>query len=649
MCGIAGFAAQTPLSTDDLEALGRATAAMKHRGPDGSGEYHSEDGLPASSGRVALAMRRLSIIDLAGGWQPLKNEDESIALVANGEIYNHVELRAELKARGHRLRTGSDCETMIHLYEDEGLDFVHRLRGMFAFALWDGPRRRLVLGRDRLGEKPLYFSFIDSRKLVFASEMRALLATGSVSTALDPVSVHDYLHYGWVPEPKTMLSSVRKLPPGHLLVIDAERWSWQERCYWRIEDAPKITDSPVERLRAELDEIGKLIVRADVPVGIALSGGFDSSLTAAIAASHSAAPLKAFTVGYEGSPGQDERSMAQAFAADLGLPFHPIEVRVADMVDSLPRLAPLRDDPIADISGHGYYVLSQQAREHGCPVLLQGQGTDELFWGYPWAAQAVAQNVRRMAGHPVGVLETLWANRPRGLSRPQLVRLTYFLGGILAGWRSLTPALSASGLLAAYDLNDSFQIGAHGTAPTYTRRFADRVAESNHRAADQFRPRSNDAPTDIQAIAALCRGYLLQNGIAQGDRLSMANSVELRLPLVDYRLVELAVGIQKHTPCHAQQPKQLLREAARDLLPSYVMNRPKRGFTPPVAQWLGALRDRYGSELVSGTLVGADLLDPRAAARLVRSRWRFGTANDLFFKYLNLEFWYRGMQSAAAV
>jgi asparagine synthase (glutamine-hydrolysing) len=317
------------------------------------------------------------------------------------------------------------------------------------------------------------------------------------------------------------------------------------------------------------------------------------------------------------------------------------------MVSSLPRLASLRDDPIADIAGHNYDVISQQARAHGCPVLLQGQGTDELFWGYPWATQAVAHSVRQRSGNPVGILEALWANRPRGWSRPQLVRLAYFLGGILAGWRSLSPALSGAGNqpLSAYALSDTYQIGVRGTPPTYTRRFAAQLAEYQHSEGESFRPRDHSIPADIQVIAALCRGYLLQNGIAQGDRLSMANSVELRLPLVDYRLVELAVGIQKTTPCYAAAPKQLLREAARGLLPNYVMDRPKRGFTPPVAIWLRALRQRYGNELATGALVSADLLDAAAAARLVASRWRFGTANDVFFKYLVLEYWYRGARS----
>jgi asparagine synthase (glutamine-hydrolysing) len=644
MCGIIGAAARAPLAIDEPDAVRRGAQAMYHRGPDGFGEYADS---PGARRHLYMAMRRLSIIDLSSGWQPLLNEDKTVAVIANGEIYNHVELRAELRARGHTLRTGSDCEVLVHLYEDYDLEFVHKLRGMFAFALWDARKRRLVLGRDRLGEKPLYL-YEQHERVRFASEMKALLATGGVPLSLDPESVHDYLHYGWVPEPQTIVRGVRKLPPGHLLVIDVDSWSRQELEYWRIEDATPVEGHASELLRAELDLIGKLIVRADVPVGIALSGGVDSSLTAAISAKHSTAPLQAFTIGYEGNPGQDERQMAKALAADLGLPFRPIEIAASDVVAAFPQVAVARDDPIADIAGHGYHVLSQQARSHGCPVLIQGQGGDELFWGYGWVVQAVKHSLRKRAGKPIGLLEALWASRPRGLSRPDLVGAAYFLGGLLAGWRSLSPGLtSPADQLVAYDLMDSYQVGSRGVRPTYTRRFAQQLAASTRHPRDLFRCLGHDTPVDVQIIAVLCRGYLLQNGLAQGDRLAMANSVELRLPLVDYRLVELAIGLQKAEPMYSQPPKLLLREAARELLPAYVFERAKRGFNPPVVRWLAALRAAFGEGLRNGALVDAELLDPRAADHLTASRWRFGTANDLFFKYLVLEHWYRGMRAIA--
>lgn len=645
MCGIAGVAGRGHLDERDYASVDRATQAILSRGPDGLGTYPSREAGLSGGSQVYLAMRRLSIIDLQGGWQPLFNEDRSVLTVVNGEIYNHVELRAQLTARGHRLHTASDCEVLVHLYEEYGLDFVQHLRGMFAFALWDVRCGRLVLGRDRLGEKPLYIKE-DAGRLWFASEMKSLLAAQATTPELDPLAVHSYLHYGWIPEPATMFASVRKLAPGHLLVVDVASWQIREHCYWRVEDVAPVQGDGVALVAEELETIGKLIVRADVPIGVALSGGFDSSLTAAMAARHSSQPVRTYSVGYAGSPAQDERQLAAVLARDLGLPFFSIEVRDEDMLDAFPSVAYLRDDPISDIAGYGYYALSERARDDGCPVLLQGQGVDELLWGYPWAVEAARQTQRRRQGSRVGFLEALWSQMPRRLSRPDLTRAAYLLTGALVPWRSLVPQERGHAMdLIAHDLTPTYQIGAWAAAPSYTREFAARVeATRPAQPRDFFSVQGDASSTDTQLLAVLCRGYLLQNGLAQGDRLAMANSVELRLPLVDYKLVELLVGLQKAQPLDKSKPKQLLRDAAEGLLPDYVARRPKRGFTPPVSRWTAALRGRYGRDLVEGCLVQDGVLDRRAAASLVGSANRFGTANDMFIKYLVLEFWLRGMR-----
>jgi asparagine synthase (glutamine-hydrolysing) len=594
-----------------------------------------------------MAMRRLSIIDLAHGWQPIKNEDETIAVIANGEIYNHVELRAELETRGHQLRSNSDCEVLPHLYEEHGLDFVHKLRGMFAFALWDGRMRRLVLCRDRMGEKPLYLH-VAPDGIWFASELKVLLATGQIPFALDAGAINSYLHYGWIPEPQTAVSGILKLPAGHQLVVEIEPWTRQQRCYWRLEDAPRLAGDPVELIRSELDTIGRQIVRSDVPIGVALSSGFDSSLAAALAVKYNSTQVHAFSIGYAGTPGQDERGMAARFADELGMKFHQLELTAHDMASHFPKLAFDRDDPIADMAGFGYFSLSKIARESGCPVLLQGQGGDELLWGYPWAKQAVLHSRRKFAGNPVGIFEALRAQLPSTWSRPQLVRFAYLLGGLLAGWRQLSPGrVSALQQLVAYDLSDPFQIGARGAGATFTRQFRADVDAGSFKPADFLRCLPDGCPIDIQIIALLCRGYLLENGLAQGDRLSMSNSVEVRLPLVDYRLAEILIGIQKNTPLYNDRPKRLLIEAAGGLIPEYVVNRPKRGFNPPVRAWVAALRDRFGSDLIDGRLVENRLLDRRAAAKLVGSKSPFSVEYDLFQKYIVLEFWLRGMQAVA--
>ncbi|HVP32979.1 MAG TPA: asparagine synthase (glutamine-hydrolyzing) [Steroidobacteraceae bacterium] len=646
MCGIVGLIRSGEITAADIAAVRGANSAMRHRGPDGEGEYGIGATALAGGRHLFMAMRRLSIIDLAHGWQPLFNEDRTIAVIANGEIYNYVELRQELLARGHRLQTHSDIEVIPHLYEEFGLDFVHRLRGMFALALWDASRRRLVLCRDRMGEKPLYL-YRDGAAIWFASELKVLLASGSVPCELDPAAIDSYLHYGFIPEPRTAVAGVRKLPAGHLLVVDAEPWSETEHCYWRIEDAPPLSGDVRERVRAELDVVGRQIVRADVPIGVALSGGFDSSLVAALAV-RNATDVHAFTAGYEGQPPQDERQLATRFAADLGMRVHELELSTSEMSERFPRLAFDRDDPVADIAGFGYYMLARRAHEAGCPVLLQGQGGDELLWGYSWAVNAVLHSERKIAGRPIGTLEALRGLLPTGLSRPQWVRFAYVIGGLLAGWRDPSPGRSsAPDQLVAYDLSDIFQIGAHAARATYARRFHERVLGSAARPADFQRRLGAEYPIDIQILALLCRGYLMEYGLAQGDRLSMASSVELRVPLVDYRLAETIVGLQKHKPLYRDRPKSLLIEAARDLVPDYVVHRPKRGFNPPVSQWIAALRLRFGPELASGALVATDVLDADSAIRLGRPTSRFDSGYDLFFKYLVLEYWYRGMREVA--
>jgi asparagine synthase (glutamine-hydrolysing) len=648
MCGIAGVVGRFELEEQDRQAVNASLAALIARGPDGLGTYGGPADAAQSRGRLYMGMRRLSIIDLEGGWQPLYNEDRSLALIANGEIYNYVELRSALIARGHRFQTDGDCEVILHLYEECGEALLQQLSGMFAFALWDVGKRCLLLARDRLGEKPLYLYEEDGR-LWFTSELRAMLATRRVPVTLDPRSVDDYLHYGWVPEPATMISGLRKLPPGEFIHVDVERWELRQHSYWRVEDVPAVTGDATEAIRSELERIGTQIIRSDVPIGVALSGGFDSSLTAALAARHSPAPVHAFSVGYAGTPGQDERELARALARDLSMPFHSIEIATADFVDDFPQVATLRDDPIADIAGHCYYALSRAARAEGCPVLLQGHGVDELLWGYQWSVQAVVQSMRKRAGHAVSWLEAMVGQLPRGFSRPALSRVAYLVGGLTSGWRTLTPgAHTPAGQLVAYDLSDTYQTGRRGAPGTYTKDFASRLADAGGSRPHALFERANQTATvDIQMIALLCRGYLLQNGLAQGDRLSMANSVELRLPLIDHRLVELLVGLQKTRPAYADSPKQLLREAARGLLPDYVFKRPKRGFNPPVSVWTRALRERYADALCDGALTGTKLLDPGAARRLTPSGNRFGTHNDLFVKYLVLEFWLRGAQAFA--
>jgi asparagine synthase (glutamine-hydrolysing) len=601
MCGICGsIRADRPA---DPAPVQRMRQALVHRGPDGEGQL--------LSGRVALGVRRLSIIDLNGGWQPLYNEDRSVALVMNGEIYNYVELRRQLAARGHRFRSEVDCEVVVHLYEDYGLDFVQHLRGMFAIALWDQRRGRLVLARDRIGEKPLYLYEADGL-LLFASELKGLLASGLVPFELDPVAVDLFFHYQYVPEPRTALKGVRKLPAGHLLVVDTEPWTVSTPCYWRLQDAPPLDGDPGELLIDELLAISEIIVRADVPLGIALSGGLDSSSVAALLARERPGGLHAFSVGYQGSPRFDERAAAKAVAEHLRLPFHDVELGVADVVASFPSLVVSWDDPIADMAGYGYRAIMQLARAHDVPVIFQGQGGDELFWGYPYVREAVEDSLRRVAD---------W-DRAR------------------AGPDALPP-----GQISFYDLTPEFQLAQARMAALYQPEFAAAVRYAGPTSLFRLSPPWEHP--DVQVTKGIMEIYLLENGVAQGDRLSMASSVELRLPLLDYRFVETVVGLRKTRSDHRLPPKAWLRAALRHSLPEWVTNRPKQPFSTPFLDWCLALLASYGEQLDDGYLVQAGVLRGEAAKELRCQTYPTGPAASLAFKALVLEFWCRLLGTGA--
>ncbi len=617
MCGICGIVTGEPLAPELVAPVRRMNAAQAHRGPDGEGEHRDAHAL--------LAMRRLSIIDPIGGAQPLYNEDRSLALIANGEIYNAPELRRALEQAGHTFRTGSDCEVIPHLYEEHGLDCVRHLRGMFAFALWDASRRRLVLARDRMGEKPLYLHEQPGR-LLFASELKSLLQSGLVPFALDPQAIDQYFHYQFVPEPRTPIRNVRKLEAAHVLVVDTDPWNVADHCYWRMEDAPPIEADPVVVLRERLDDIGSLITRADRKVGVALSGGLDSSLVAALAARKNDTALQAFSVGYEGRPASDERHDAQALARHLGLPFHEIEVDTRSVVEFFPELNYWRDDPIADIAGHGYYAVMRLAREHGVPVMLQGQGGDELFWGYPALREAALATQDKQKRSGAFTLHSSPFTLPRLLSRI----------------RGRNGKSGPPDRMIFYDRLADFRDAASMRA-RYAPSFAQAVDRDGPARLFTFPRPWPDVESTMTRL--VCDTYLRGNGIAQGDRLSMASGVEMRLPLVDHRLVEAVIGLRKQQSDLRLPPKTWLRAVARDLLPDFVLNRPKRGFAPPTRRWHDAIFAAHGTSLIDGVLVAEGIVRPESAAALAAGPFPDHATAPLSFKALVLEQWCRQMRA----
>lgn len=634
MCGICGVVSSSMVN--DSQIVERMQHSLLHRGPDGEGLFVGEN--------VQLGMRRLSIIDLAGASQPLYNEDRTLALVANGEIYNYIELRRQLRENGHRFGTDGDCETILHLYEEYGLDCVQHLRGMFAFALWDVKLQRLLLARDRMGEKPLYL-YENAGRLFFSSELKALLESGQVKFELDPQAVNQFFHYHYVPEPLTPIRGVRKLPAGCLLTIDVTTWRKEEICYWRLEDAPPLKGDPAELICAELETISEIIVRSDVPVGVALSGGLDSSAITALAAKRYPGTMNAFSVGYHNQPRGDERADARALADHLKIPFHEIELQTDDLVSFFPQLVYWQDDPIADISGYGYYTVMKAAREHNVPVMLQGHGGDELFWGYGWARRAVTESLHKAAMRTKGsasFFDYLKLEMPESWTRGGMFRWLQSRAGLGRSIdRYRRDQIAPLDQIVFYDLSPDFALAQREVAGFYSPDFVKQLNGSN--ATDLFTFEQPWPRLDLLVTRLLCQTYLLENGVAQGDRLSMASSVELRLPLLDYRLAETVIGLRKTQADFHLPPKAWLKAALQGILPDWVINRPKRGFTPPVREWHRALFAKYGETLSDGYLRQAGVLTAESACQLAKGAFPLGVTAPLSFKALVLETWCRNL------
>ena len=564
MCGICGL-----IHFDGKPATRQLLAGMndrlRHRGPDGEGYF--------IDGAAGLAMRRLKIIDIAGSDQPLTNEDGSIALIFNGEIYNYRELRQGLEARGHRFKTDGDGETIVHLYEDCGDEAPTRLRGMFALALWDRRRGRLLLARDRFGQKPLYY-YQDRKVFVFASEIKALLAHPAAPRVSRFDGEHqgalaEYLSYGYVPAPDTAFAGIKMLQPAMTLQVDRAGALAQKR-YW---EAPRLAppdpsakaESYIGELRERLEEAVKLRLVSDVPLGAFLSGGLDSSLIVALMQKHSNADVKTFSIGFEGDESFDETAYAQEVARRLETKHTAFRVQ-PDAMSLLSELLWHHDQPFADSSALPTYLVSQLTREHAT-VALTGDGGDELFAGYErFYAAALMQKLR--------FLPAPFLRRAAGLLR----RLPEGAGYYDPLKRARRFARAASlGLEAAYfDLVRVFDAellaeicpGA-GRAPSL----------------DLYLDARQPHPV-AQLVEANMRSYLPDNLLIKADRCSMMASLEARAPFLDHKLAEYAATIPFNLKLNGSRTKHILKEAARGLLPDEIIDRKKHGFGVPLGAWL---------------------------------------------------------------
>jgi asparagine synthase (glutamine-hydrolysing) len=582
MCGICGLA-----GAPDRARIEEMSATLVHRGPDASGEY--------VEGPVALASRRLSIIDLAGGDQPISNEDGSCVVVQNGEIYNHPELMRELRRDGHVYRTHSDTETIVHLYEQHGLDFARRLRGMFAIAIWDDRRRRLVLARDRYGIKPLYYRAAGGT-LEFASEVRAL-PRGEI----DLDALEAFLAFNSIPAPYSIFRDVRKLPAGCTLTWTANGDIAVER-YARpapvAEEEQRGDDEAelVEELRARMRDSVRAHLLADVPVGVLLSGGVDSSLLAALAAQETPEAVHTFTVGFA-ERSFDERDDARRVAERYSTHHHELLLR-PDPALLLQTLADAFDEPFADSSALPTYLVSQLAAEH-VKVALSGEGGDELFGGYyTYAADLLADRVGPVARFAAPLVERLPASGGRAsleYRAKRFVRAAH-LPTLERhhGWKEIFSADARAELTRRRNQFDPVDL--------YRARFAETEG------AEEL-ARLQDVDFSI---------YLVDDLLVKTDRASMANSLEARVPFLDPVVTNFAFTLPRRLRVRGLSKKVLLRKAAEPLLPREVVHGRKRGFSIPAAVWLRGELEPFARETLSAeTLARQGFFHPAPVQRLL--------------------------------
>src|SRR6266849_6817588 len=575
MCGIAGFI-DVERNRDNAERLiDRMCQVIRHRGPDDQGVWVGDDG-------AALGMRRLSIIDLAGGHQPIFNEDQSMLVVLNGEIYNYRELQKELQERGHHFRTNSDTEAIVHAYEEYGDECVKHLRGMFTLAIWDRNRQRLLAARDRFGKKPLNY-YWDGQRLIFGSEIKSILEAG-IPREINPIALDEYLVCRYVPAPNTLFRGVSKLPAAHILIY--EDGQIRTPRYWELSFTPTCQDDEVtaiERTLTLLKEAVSVRLMSEVPLGAFLSGGVDSSIVVGLMSQRMSQPVKTFSIGFE-EDDYSELPYARQVAKHFGTEHHEFFVR-PDLVLVLPQLAWAYDEPFSDDSMLPTYYVSKLAREY-VTVVLTGDGGDEIFAGYTYYQREFSINrlppfIRSLLGYG----SRFMPDGMRGKNR---------LGSLLL---DLPTRVLRSGMLFAPDSRSSM----------YSPEYFAQVCDHNpyELLISEFRAVSDlDITAQQQYVDA--RRYLTDDILVKVDKASMFNSLETRAPLLDQYLVEYVASLPSTLRMRNGVLKYLLKKVAADLLPAEILTRGKQGFGVPIKHWFRGDLNGYAYEL---------LLSPRAQQR----------------------------------
>lgn len=616
MCGLVGvyhFDRDRPV---DRERFIAQTDTLMHRGPD-AGAVWLDKG-------VALGHRRLSIIDVAGGLQPMWDAERRVGVVFNGEVYNYRELKLELVARGHRFQTDSDTETIIHAFREWGERCVERLYGMFAFAVYDRKTRNMLLARDRLGKKPLYY-YQDRDRLVFASELKAILADSTITRVLEPTAVVDYLAYNYVPGPGCILQGIQKLPAGHLMVVSEGRTAVRQ--YWDVDFSQPTQAQDDDALAQTLDDAVRIRLRSDVPLGAFLSGGIDSSLVVGLMAKQLETPVKTHTIGF-GEAAYDERE----YARDTSALFHTDHVeRVVDVDASaiVDDLSWYYDEPFGDSSALPTYYLCQATRER-VTVALSGDGGDESFAGYRRYVFALAeQKVRQQlpAGLRRALLGPLGRVYPKADFLPQYLRAKATLTN-LATTHEHAYFLSLTQKTYPRILSDVFLDGLGDYDPFH--HFERHLAAA----------RTDDPLARLQYLDL--KTYLCDDILVKVDRASMAHALEVRVPILDHRVVEYAARLPSSAKLEGQETKRALKSVARRVLPERVFNRKKMGFVLPVPEWLrGGLKARAEQAFFAREGGASGLLDSGG----LRKMWyehQLGISNHatVLWSLLMFELWY---------
>jgi asparagine synthase (glutamine-hydrolysing) len=628
MCGICGVVNSSPNNKVAENTLQHMCRILKHRGPDDEGYYLDDN--------AGLGMRRLSIIDLVTGQQPMTNEEKNLWVVFNGEIYNFQQLHAQLVQRGHIFKTKSDTEVIVHGYEEFGDDCVKHFNGMFAFALWDIRRRRLFLARDHLGIKPLYY-WACKDQIVFGSELKALIAHPGVPKQLDPIALDHFLTLEYIPSPRTIFKGINKLPPGHLLVFQDGDLRIEQ--YWDISETkvPEDGDACAEVLFSLIGDAVKLQMVSDVPLGAFLSGGIDSSSVVAFMSEASSDPIKTFSIGF-GDKTYNELPYARMVAGHFGTDHYEeyLEPEIAELAERLVRHL---DEPFGDFSIFPTYLVSMVAREQ-VKVVLSGDGGDELFGGYDtYVAQDMERYYRWL---PNAVrrryLPSLMERIPPQPSKKGLInKAKRFVEGA-----TLPPGLQHTRWMMFMNDYDRIALYTPDLRAVLDGNQASSVLEAHFRRTALVDSLAQQQYVDIKT-------YLVDDILTKVDRMSMAVSLEARVPLLDYRIVEFALNLPAHLKVHRGRTKRILRKAMADRLPAAVLMKPKEGFSIPLKHWLrGPLKPLMLDLLSVHSLSKHGCFRPEAVTHWV-SEHLDGEANHShrLWALMVFELWYRNVMSSS--